>query len=558
MDNKRHLRFYPRLLLSGLVVFFLVGFLKNFYPALWQIVLLTVLLNLFCTFAFDLILEHALSLREQWKEKAILWLTLILGVTLILFTTRLFAQYPEIFSNEFFLPETGQVVWLLGTTILVQIGGVFLLYKLEFLDWQNSPFTSWIKHNLPGILFAIAVTIATFVLSTAFTYPGFDNTDNYFDTDASDWVNRLTADVDDLMVMRPVHPFAFLVFRPLTWLLSIFLNGNKFYAALLLNSTLGGVCVLLTWLFFKQRTRNSTYALLIAALLGLSNSHLTLSIFLESYMFSAMALILFLLLLQREEKKLIYLVPAGLLSFGITITNFAQTCILLFMSHPRIKTIFKYVFLVLVLALVLAFFQDVLYPSSDPFYDPASYSQEKYYRFNIFEEEPQNILKRANVFGRAISLFSVVAPRPLILLEEIGCTFPCSMVYYYTTRGEYFISSYKGFGNIVIYAWFLLMLFAGGWFAIKFIRSPRSSTLSVALLLNILFNFILHMNYGDDPILYSPDWTYAIVFFFGISYEEIAGRKWFQIILLVFLSILLFNNLDLFRQILDAILPFRS
>jgi len=150
----------------------------------------------------------------------------------------------------------------------------------------------------------------------------------------------------------------------------------------------------------------------------------------------------------------------------------------------------------------------------------------------------------------------VVAPRPLILREETGCNFPCSMVYYYTSRGEYFISSYVGFGNIVVYVWFLLMLIAGGWFIVKFFRSPRSSVLSLALLINILFNFILHMNYGDDPMLYSPDWTYALVFFFGISYEDIAGKRWFQAILLVFLTGLAINNLDLFRRILDGISPF--
>jgi hypothetical protein len=555
--SQKYLKNFSRLLFSGLVSFFVVGFLKNFYPSIWQFILLTVLLNVFCALAFELIVEHAiLSLKDSWREKIILLLTLGLGFVFILLTARLLIQYPKIYSPEFFLPGSNFISWFLGVTVLSQAGAVFLLPKLEQRGWRSSPIMEWIKRNLPGLLFAIAVTIATFALSTGFTYPGFTNADNYFDTDSADWINRLTADVDELMVMRPVHPFAFLIFRPPTWLLSIFLNGNKFYAALLLNSMLGGICVLLTWLFFKERTKNSTFALLIAALLGLSNSHLTLSVFLESYMFSATALILFLLLLQRNEKKLAYLVLVGLLSFGITITNFAQTCVLLFMSHPRLKTIFKYILSVLILALLLAFVQDVLYPSSDPFYIPNSYSVERHYRFDVFEAETQSVINRANVFARSISLFSVVAPRPLILQEEIGCAFPCSMVYYYTSRGEYFISSYDGFGNIVVYSWFLLMLVAGGWFVLKFFKSPQSSALPVALLVNILFNFILHLNYGDDPMLYSPDWTYAVVFFLGICYEDIADKKWFHAILVVFLTGLAINNLDLFRRIMDAVSPF--
>lgn len=555
--NKGYLEIFSRLLLSGLVSFFAIGFLKNFYPSVWQFILLAALLNTLCALAFDLITEHTIhSLKDQWREKIVLLLTLGLGVIFIILTVRLLLQYPKIFSSEFFLPEPRLIPAFLGLTVLSQAGTVFLIQKLDERGWRIFPLAEWIKRNLPGLLLASAITAASFALSTAFTSPGLTKTDNYFDTDSGEWINRLTADVDELTVMRPVHPLAFLVFRPPTWLLSILLNGNKFYAALLLNSMLGGVCVLLTWLFFKERTKNSTFALLLAALLGLSNSHLTLSVFLESYMFSAAALILFLFLLQREDKKLAYLVPAGLLTFGITITNFAQTCVLFFMTHPRQKTILKYIFFVLALALVLAFVQDVLYPSSDPFYIPASYSQENIYRFNILETETQSVIGRANVFARAITLFSVVAPSPLILLEETGCNFPCSMVFYYTTKGEYFISSYVGFGNIVVYAWFLLILIAGGWFVVKFIKSPRSTALSMALLINLLFNFILHMNYGDDPMLYSPDWTYAVVFFLGISYEPLADEKWFQVVLLIFLAGLLINNLGLFQKILSAILPY--
>lgn len=557
--NQKYLKIVSRLLLSGPVSFFAVGFLKNFYPSLWEFILLTALLNILCALAFDLIIEHTIhSLKDQWQEKIILILTTSLGLVFIIFTARLLLQYPKIFLTEFFLPEPGLISWFLGITLLSQAGAEFIIQKIEQRGWRISSLAEWIKRNLPGLLLAIAVTIATFALAICFTIPGLNNTDNYFDTDPSDWINRLTANVNDLMVMRPVHPFAFLVFRPLTWLLSIPLNGNKFYAALLLNSMLGGACILFTWLFFKERTKNSTYALLLAALLGLSNSHLTLSVFLESYMFSAAALILFLLLLQREDKKLTYLVPAGLLTFGITMTNFAQTCILFFISHPRFKTIIKYILLVLASALVLAYLQHVIYPSSEPFYNPASYWEEKYYQFNLLKADKQLVLGRAEVFVRSISLFSVVAPKPLILLKEIGCKTPCAMVFYYTTRGDYFMSSYSGFGNIVIYAWFLLLLIAGGWFIVKFIKSPAASMLSVALLLNILFNFVLHMNYGDDPMLYSPDWTYAVVFFFGISYETLADKKWFQTILLIFLACLLFNNLGLFQKILDAIQPFRS
>jgi hypothetical protein len=118
------------------------------------------------------------------------------------------------------------------------------------------------------------------------------------------------------------------------------------------------------------------------------------------------------------------------------------------------------------------------------------------------------------------------------------------------------ISSYVGFGSWLARGWFIALLIAGGLFLWRLLKSPQKPYLQSALLLTILFNFVLHMLYGDDPILYSPDWTYAVVFFFGISYENLSGKKWFQALLLVFLTCLLINNLDLFRKTLEAISPF--
>lgn len=548
---------FVSLFLGGIVSFFAVAFLQNFYPSLWGFILLTILLNTLCAYFFDLIKERVIAAqKDQWRENTLVFFVLSAGMVFLFLVLRLLSQYPKIFLGEFFSLAPNLIPAFLGLTIVTKAGMVFLLQKQGASRWRASRFPVWLFQNLPGLILASTITIATFALATTFSHPEFILSDNYFDTDPGDWMNRLTADVDNVTVMRPVHPLAFLIFRPPVWLLSLVLNGNKFYAAILFNSILGGVCVFLTWTFFKQRTKDSTYALLMAGLLGLSNSHLILSAFLESYMFSAVALIAFLLLIQREEKPLAHLVPAGLLSFGITMTNFIQTCILFFVTAPRIKAVFKYVLIVLILALSLAFVQDLIYPSSDPFYRPLSYSQEQNYRFSLFEAEPQSVSGRANALARSMLMFSVVAPQPLILLEETGCAFPCSMVYYFDKDGVYHTSSYAGFGKALVFIWLILLVMAGWLFLKNFRAAPKAFALSTALALNLLFNFTLHMNYGDDFMLYSPDWTYALIFFFGISNEGFAEKKWAQSILLIFLMGLMINNLNLFRELLNAVLPF--
>ena len=543
-------------MLGTIFAFFGMGFLQNFYPTYWEFIVLGIPVTIFATLAWEIILEYALgSIKAAWREKVIPLAALAVGVAFILLTARLLTAYARMFSFSFFLPTPQLVTVFFGLAILSQSWSAFLLNRLDQLNWRNSPFIHWIRRNIPGLLLASAIAITTFALAIPFISTNAGMVDNYFDTDSVDWINRLSSNLDHLLELRSVHPFAFLLLRPPTWLLSLFLNGDKFHAAILLNSIAGGLCVYLAWRFFKRRTGNTSYALLIAALLGLSNSQLILSTFLETYIFSAAALIAFLFLLESETYSLKHLVPAGVIVFGITITNFVQTCILFFMNPARRRSILLFVTAVVVIAIFAAFVQDILYPSNNPFFIPSNLMGESAYRFNLFKAEPRLIVSRVNLLLRHIALFDVVAPRPLILTDEVGCAFPCLQTYY-KHRGVYVISSYVGFGSWLARSWFAALLIAGGLYVWKLFKSPQKPYLQSALLLTILFNFILHMFYGDDPILYSPDWTYAVVFFFGISYEDLAGKKWFQAILLVFLGCLLINNLDLFRKTLEAISAF--
>lgn len=546
----------PAIFLGSLASFFALGFLQNFHSSPGAFIILTVGLNVIFTLVFDAMFAHAATaLRNDFKERLLSMAVLGLGVAWVILTFRLLAQYPKLFSPDFFLPDPRLIPAFLGLTLLSQIGAVFLLRRLDATDWRASPFLVWMKRNLPGLVAASAIFISTYALGTALveSEPGF--ADNYFDTDSPFWLNFLTAEPEQMMTMRAVHPLALLILRPPAWLFSLLLNGDAFHAALLLNSLFGGVCVFLAWLLFKRRTGNTTYALLIASLLGFSTSHLLLGTFLESYIFSAAALIGFLILLQQNNGQTRHLIPLGLVTFGITITNFIQTCIALLLVRRNLKELFKYVIIVLMLAVVLAFVQHMLYPSSEPFYVPANLTGESAYRHDLLELPSRAVLSRANVIFRNMTLFSIVAPRPLILLEELGCSFPCFNTIRFF-RGEYQYASYVGFGSWLARAWFLGLILAAGFFAWRLFKSPRDASLQAALALNLLFNFILHMNYGDDPLLYSPDWTYALVFFFGVSFEKIADNKWVQSALLIFLVALVLNNLEFFRKVLEAVLPF--
>ncbi len=66
----------------------------------------------------------------------------------------------------------------------------------------------------------------------------------------------------------------------------------------------------------------------------------------------------------------------------------------------------------------------------------------------------------------------------------------------------------------------------------------------------------MHVAYGDDPMLYSPDWTYALVFFVALAFRPFADKKWFQAAGLLFLSALMVNNWTFLRAMLAAVAPY--
>ncbi|PWB72821.1 MAG: hypothetical protein C3F07_10980 [Anaerolineales bacterium] len=561
LEEKRILRSIIAWMFGGLGSFFALGFFKNFHPSFLEFLFITPVLNLFLFLMIESVIEQVIkSLRGKPLEKLIPSASLMLGFLLILLTLRLLVQYPTIFSPGFFLPVPDLVPAFIGMTILSQGWAMLLLLKLDALNWKTSPLIIWINRNLPGLLLASAISVSAYLLATALVSYNLDFMDIYFQSDSPFWLNFLTIEADQIIVMRAVHPFVLLLLRPPVWLISLILQGDKYHAAILLNSAFGGVCVFLAWLFFKQRTGKTTYALLIAALLGISTSHLFLSAFLESYIFSAAALITFVILSQSKGSRFPQIVSAGLVTFGITITNFIQTCVILLLTRWNIKTIFKYVMVVLAIAVVLAFAQNIFYPTSAPFYITKNLKGEDVFRYDYLDLGPDLaysvFTSRVNVIARGITLFSIVAPRPLIHTDEVKCLIPCLRTMRYF-RGAFRYASYIGFGSFLARTWFLGLILAGVIFAWRFFKSPRQAALQTALLINIIFNFVLHVNYGEDPLLYSPDWTYALVFFFGISFENLADKKWFQIILIIFIAAITFNNIEFFGKLLETILPYR-
>ena len=72
----------------------------------------------------------------------------------------------------------------------------------------------------------------------------------------------------------------------------------------------------------------------------------------------------------------------------------------------------------------------------------------------------------------------------------------------------------------------------------------------------ILFKFVLHINYGQEPFLYSPDWAYALIFFVAFGLAPFRENRFFQAGFLIFLLLLANNQIRFLETILYELAPY--
>lgn len=520
--------------------FLAIGFLDNFHPAFFEVVFLTFLTQLAAGWLTSHLLEKARRLHPSRSVDLIL--TLGLFLTLTAFAANLFAaanRFPRLFDSTFFTLANGSVFpFVLGS--LACAASLFRLQRL-YEQGNNNILRALVSVDtaVAGLLPAGLFFIVYLVNASIFNQPAFDVDDIFFDSDGLLWRMRFATDAYRDYYWRSVHPFVLLIVRPLVWLISLLLKGDRLYAAVVLAAFSGALCVFLAWCFVRHVTGNSTYALLIATLLGASAAHLAFGSLIETYIFLAAIMLVFLVLLLRD-KPLPLLALTGLLSFGITIANFAQTAIAFVFVKRDFKQWLRYGLIVGALTIPLALLNNLIYPDAQPyFFIPSNLTVEA---DNTFSPS----VARGEAILRVMFLHSIVAPEPLILEEEI----PFLKVWIFKASPMRLSEYNSWFDTGLALAWAGFTLLGG----ILFLRRSKTqdNRFAFAFITILLMNFIFHLRYGKDVFLYSTNWTYALVLFLGLAWRELADKRWFQIILLVFIALLLANNSHLIQTMLET------
>ena len=316
-------------------------------------------------------------------------------------------------------------------------------------------------------------------------------------------------------------------------------------SSVLLNSLFGALCVLLVYVFFKKVGLKSSQAILYSVILGLSSAHLFFGLHPETFIFGASSIILGHLLAVTHPEKLVYFVPAGLVCFGVTITNFFQSIVAYWFSFEqsqsnpkRLRKLIVFILLVVIISLLLSILQKIIYPNASLFFSPKSENEalvSTYSKFFFKSSQILDFLKRIVVLLGYIFIYNFVAPK-----LDISWKSNIPWVDFDTSS----IVAFHPPGIIASLIWLALLL----WSIYRFIKfGIYKLTVVKGLALCILFNFVLHVFFGDVLFLYSPHWTFLLIacIAFSLSSRDVVNNvvNRSSKLLVAFLIVQSLNNL---------------
>ena len=182
----------------------------------------------------------------------------------------------------------------------------------------------------------------------------------------------------------------------------------------------------------------------------------------------------------------------------------------------------------------LSLLNNYIYPDASPYF----------WDFNALGWEEKNVfppnIQRANYLGRIMVMNSFVAPEPL-LLKEYPPILKIWMFRASIRKAPMQIAQYYGwYESLVAYIWLGFVALGG----VLFLKNLRKQDLRFpsTFIVTVLFYFALHLQYGKDVFLYTANWTYAILLFLALAWQEFSGKRWFQFSLLGFVGLMLINN----------------
>ncbi len=551
-------RYFVGFLLSFLILYLLIGFMIGAIYDRFHFMAISTLSMMICNIcAYYFIRHFARSQKIKHPLNRIIVFALPLFAAIIFL---LVSQFPVMFSPAFFQIPSSMMDTFVSCTIVGGAWGILLLEQIEkrgiYQKCKNTKLFSAIKENSLGIYVSIVFFFINLFLARTFNQTTFSFNSIIFEADAGPWYAILGLP-EGFNVNRAVHPLTLITIRPFVRFFGLFMRDSWFLAPLIGVSLTNAFAIFMSWVFIKRATNNETHALLFSALLGATASHLLFGSLTETYVFGMASLIFFLLLLQADEKRFAVLVPAGLLVFGITVTNIAQSMIAMFFKKIGFWRLIYYGVLVLTIGITLTAFVNMLFPGNQSsFWVPEDILFEAQFSTGSEAGVKASLIERSQIVTRTMFLYSVLAPTPVQTIRGRGTEGEIVnfKTYHYKDK---IVAWYDGLAKIPLVLW-IAILITSVFLFFKNIRTDENTPLLYGILGGIAFNFFLHMNYGTELFLYTPYFTFLVVFFVALSLKPLTDKLWFETGVSVLIFMVFINNFKLIHTILSALSPYLS
>ncbi len=286
-------------------------------------------------------------------------------------------------------------------------------------------------------------------------------------------------------------------------------------AAILMCASAGGagVCAFLTLL--RRSGLAGGVALAWSLVFGFSSSQWFFSVFPESYVFSALTLLVLFGLEGGPRARL----SAGVLAFGMNVVNLAAvalaraagldwTC----SQWTALRALTRHLLVVLAVTGALSLVQTSLYEDTAPFWRSGGLGRDDRLSF-IWPREPGDVAARGRDLVACFFFWNLAAPRTVVTRPDP----PRAVVDFPPVAAPALRPAGVAHGLL----WGALLILAtrgaarsGAW------RRP----LVIALGLWVLLLAALHVVFGTSLFLYSGQWTFAVLAIFALLFGPGPGE----------------------------------
>jgi hypothetical protein len=291
-------------------------------------------------------------------------------------------------------------------------------------------------------------------------------------------------------------------------------------AAVLLNAAAGGLSVALFALLLLRLEIPVPRAAAWTLSFALSSSQLVFGSLPESWAFSVASLLLLFVLGARPEPPRDGLIGAGVLAFGMLVTNLGAALLVRRRWRPErpgaaLKSLVLYALAVLAVTAAFNAVQLYVYPGTTHYIPTQPLARDDRMSF-VWPAGAGDVVVRLRELAAHFLFFNLAAPE--LLLADMGG--PDKVVDFpYAT-----LQAWRPLGVVHALAWIaLLAIGAHAAWRSRLLRDP----IARALLGWIAANAALHLVFGTSLFLYSCQWTFAVLALaaLGLQRAEALGRR---------------------------------